>query len=568
MIFLQNQIIFLLIMYIVSISSFFLVRKYLNITHFTLLFSFILLLIFINLLFLFNFIVLQKQNITLSFNISLTIQGLIDSNLVFTLNYLSYFFFLLISLIGCSTNIYFLNYFSGEADEGKFLFWLNSFIISMILFVLSSNFYTLFLGWELIGLTSYFLINFWSTRVATVKSSMKAFVFNLASDIFFLTALVCFYKATGTTDCNTFITSIAEETIENSIYLDIGITTLTLCSSIKSVQIIGHLWLPDSMEAPVPASALIHSATLVSAGIFLICKFNILYIYYDHGPLLTFIGALTAAYGGVVASAQTDMKKLLAYSTMSHSGFLWILAVNGYLEIAIIYLFLHGLFKAATFYCVGSFIRFYGTQDTRLMGNGGTYLLGDSILMIFCAMNLAGLPFTIGVTYKTLFLKIILDGTFNPLTLGLMLIGLLSGLVYFFRLIYYSIFDYYKGYGRTPSILLTNTKYFTNIYMKLVRANHVIAIVLLVLFSIVVTTIGIWLIENHMIHFFNSRVFIIYLFEEKIQITLYGSYLIYFYSLYLFTFLSIYIYSYRRNYFTTYLNVLLVYVFVGLCFMF
>jgi NADH-quinone oxidoreductase subunit L len=101
-----------------------------------------------------------------------------------------------------------------------------------------------------------------------------------------------------------------------------GVIALTICSGIKSVQIIGHLWLPDSMEAPVPASALIHSATLVSAGIYLICKFNVVYIYFGHINFLSYIGAITAAYGGVVAAAQTDMKKLLAYSTMSHSGFL------------------------------------------------------------------------------------------------------------------------------------------------------------------------------------------------------------------------------------------------------
>ena len=119
------------------------------------------------------------------------------------------------------------------------------------------------------------------------------------------------------------------------------------------------------MEAPVPASSLIHSATLVSAGIYLICKFNILYVLSGWVNALIFVGALSAAYGGVVAAAQTDLKKLLAYSTMSHCGFLWVLASSGDFFITVLYLFLPGIFKASSFYCAGSFIRMYGTQDSR-----------------------------------------------------------------------------------------------------------------------------------------------------------------------------------------------------------
>lgn len=566
--FLENQVLYLLVSYAVSIMAFYILRKYIKIDHIALMYTSILALIFLTLMLLFNSVVLLKNKIAMSWTISLPLLGILDTNLSFGLNYISYFFFVLVALIGCTTNLYFLNYFRGVADEGKFLFWLNSFIISMILFVISNNFYALFIGWELIGITSYFLINFWSTRTGTVKSSMKAFTFNLASDVFFLIALSCFYKTTSTSDCETFLKIISTAIPKDTETLHMGIICLTICSGIKSVQIIGHLWLPDSMEAPVPASALIHSATLVSAGIFLICKFNPLYVYFDHNQILSFVGALTAAYGGVVASAQTDMKKLLAYSTMSHSGFLWILAVNGYMEVTIIYLFLHGLFKATTFYSVGSFIKFYGTQDTRLMGSGATYLLGDSVMLILSAMNLAGLPLSIGVNYKVFFFKIILNGTFHPMTLGLMFIGLLSGLVYFYRLVYYSVFDIYKGPGHTASITLTSTKYFTNIYLKLVKFNHVAAILILIFFSLVVVISGRWLIENHMLYFVNSKVFIAYLLQDRTEMLLYETYTIYFYSLYLFIFLCIYVHSSRKSIFLVCLNTLLVYIFVAFCFMF
>ena len=157
------------------------------------------------------------------------------------------------------------------------------------------------------------------------------------------------------------------------------------------------------MEAPVPASALIHSATLVSAGVYLLLKFFNIFLFLNYTFLITIVGALTCAYGGVVSASQTDMKKLLAYSTMSHCGFLYITISFGYFFLTIIYLFLHGIFKAATFYCVGSFVRVYKTQDIRLMGAGHIILPVDSILLLICAFNLGGLPFTIGYIYKSFF---------------------------------------------------------------------------------------------------------------------------------------------------------------------
>jgi len=162
------------------------------------------------------------------------------------------------------------------------------------------------------------------------------------------------------------------------------------------------------MEAPVPASALIHSATLVSAGIYLLLKFFNLFLFLNYTFFIIIVGAVTCAYGGIISASQTDMKKLLAYSTMSHCGFLYITISFGYFFLTIIYLFLHGIFKAATFYCVGSFIRVYKTQDIRLMGTGYLILPTDSILLIICAFNLGGLPFSIGYIYKSFFFKVLL----------------------------------------------------------------------------------------------------------------------------------------------------------------
>lgn len=563
---------FFFIMYFIIISMFFFIRNYLTTFTFVTLTSLILFFIFSILIYLFPLIVFKQNTLYLSLDGTINLLSSISNQLSFSLNYLSYFFFLLVSIIGCATNIYTLNYFRGESDEGKFLFWLNSFIFSMIIFVLGNNFFTLFLGWELIGLTSFFLINFWTTRKATLKSSIKAFTFNLASDIFFLIALVSFYKLTNTTDCDAFVYTILWEGFTDNSLFNLGIISLILACSIKSVQIGGHLWLPDSMEAPVPASALIHSATLVSAGIFLICKFNILFLYFEYTNFLTFIGALTAAYGGVVAASQTDMKKLLAYSTMSHCGFLWILASNNYFEVTIIYLFLHGLFKAATFYCAGSFIRFYESQDTRLMGCGGSYLLGDSVLLIFCSMNLAGLPFTIGVTYKNLFLKIFITGTFDFLTVGLIFVGLLSGLVYFFRLVYYSVFDLYKGIRVNPTSILISSSFITNNILRIIKFNHVLAVSLLIITSLIVSVVGNWFVGTNIINFFNylhnTDYINLYIINKYFFYKIYAVYYIYFYALYTFVFMCLVIFSWRKNYFSIELIILIIYILVSLVFIF
>jgi len=199
------------------------------------------------------------------------------------------------------------------------------------------------------------------------------------------------------------------------------------------------------MEAPVPASALIHSATLVSAGLYLLLRFNILINILSFTSYILVLGAITAAYGGVVAASQTDVKKLLAYSTVSHCGFLFVCAALNNAYLVVIYLFLHGIFKALTFFCVGSFIRVSSSQDTRQMGVLSRYIPVDTILLIICSSNLGGFPFTLGYLYKQLFLASLTFSVVNLVVLGLCFVGMLTSLVYVYRLVYYCAFDLQKG---------------------------------------------------------------------------------------------------------------------------
>lgn len=361
------------------------------------------------------------------------------------LDALAYLFTLLVTIIGFGTNIYILNYFKYESNEDSFILLINWFILSMILLVLANNLFTLFLGWELIGLTSFFLINFWNERRGTLKSAFKAFIFNKISDFFLFVFIILVWYLTQQSNILLLNTNFMKLVDPSNPLWSLSLTCLLLCASIKSAQVIGHLWLPDSMEAPVPASALIHSATLVSAGLYLLLRFNILINILSFTSYILVLGAITAAYGGVVAASQTDVKKLLAYSTVSHCGFLFVCAALNNAYLVVIYLFLHGIFKALTFFCVGSFIRVSSSQDTRQMGVLSRYIPVDTILLIICSSNLGGFPFTLGYLYKQLFLASLTFSVVNLVVLGLCFVGMLTSLVYVYRLVYYCAFDLQKG---------------------------------------------------------------------------------------------------------------------------
>ena len=410
----------------------------------------------------------------------------LDISISLKLDFLSFFFVLLVVVIGLATNIYVSNYLKYEAHEDIFTLLINWFIFSMIILVLSNNLFTLFLGWESIGLSSFFLINFWSTRRGTVKSSFKAFFFNKISDVFLLSFLIVTNSITSLNDItsiNNFI-SIGVFNL-NTVYL-ISTSLLFFCTLFKSAQLIGHLWLPDSMEAPIPASALIHSATLVSAGVYLLLRFTPLIILTNFQSVILFVGSVTAAYGGLVSSSQTDMKKLLAYSTISHCGFLFVTIGTEIYLTSIIYLFLHGLFKAATFFCAGSFIRVAGSQDTRNMGSLNRILPVDTAFLIICCFNLAGLPFSFGYLYKGCLLASVLTSNSSIIVIGFCMVGLLSSIVYSYRLVYYSAFDVSKEFF--PSIIYELQQKQINVvkYWSLTSIVQIVAVSIIFFFSIFV----------------------------------------------------------------------------------
>ena len=381
----------------------------------------------------------------------------------FYLDIVSLSFALLTTSIALFVLVYTFAYFRYEPNVDRLILLLSSFVWSMVLLVLSGNMFLLLLGWELIGLTSFLLINFWATRAGTFKAAFKAFTFNKFSDAALIFAIILL----GITFQDlTIQTILTESTIFNTncILIPSKIRALELicfflliAASIKSAQFISHLWLPDSMEAPVPASALIHSATLVSAGVFLVLRlyplFEQSWIFCNITPL---IGAITAAYGGLVAAYQTDVKRLLAYSTISHCGFLMLLTTLGSIEHTLVYLYIHGFFKAMAFLCVGNVIRFSKNyQDLRRMGNFWKFLPIELVCLVIALLNLSGAPFFWGFVCKHLVLVAASKSSTYLLVWGFTLVGALMGPFYSYKLITHIFFDTIKS---RKSVLLSNSR--------------------------------------------------------------------------------------------------------------
>lgn len=408
----------------------------------------------------------------------------LDLTFSLRLDALSYFFVLLVTAIGVGTNFYILNYMKFEAQEDNFALLINWFMLSMIILVLGNNLFTLFLGWESIGLSSFFLINFWSTRRGTIKSSFKAFFFNKISDVFLFIFLILINSYFYLNNLSNLNLKFALNTLVTGGVVEFAAFCLFICTLFKSAQLIGHLWLPDSMEAPVPASALIHSATLVSAGVYLLMRFTPLITLNNLQLLALIVGSITAAYGGIVSASQTDMKKLLAYSTISHCGFLFVTIGTEIYATSVIYLFLHGLFKALTFFCAGSFIRVAGSQDTRNMGGLSRVIPVDTVFLIICAFNLGGMPFSLGYLYKSLLMSSLLSTNATVAVLGFCTIGLLASVVYVYRLVYYSAFDVAKEFFSSLIYEMQQKQINVVKYWSLTSLVQIISITILLTFTV------------------------------------------------------------------------------------
>jgi NADH-quinone oxidoreductase subunit L len=283
--------------------------------------------------------------------------GSLNIDLGLFIDPLSLTFVLLITGVGSLIHIYSIGYMSHDADRRKFFAYLNLFVAAMLLLVLGNSFVSLYAGWEGVGLASYLLIGFWSDRPAAATAAKKAFIMNRVGDVGLALAIFLMFKELGTVSFTGVFDRIDELAAQSPGTVTLMALLLLLGACGKSGQVPLQAWLPDAMEGPTPVSALIHAATMVTAGVYLIARCSPIYdLTADGGLVVAIIGAVTLLVGCIGGCAKDDIKKVLAYSTVSQIGYMF-LAVGlgaGVYALGILLLLCHGFFKAGLFLGAGS----------------------------------------------------------------------------------------------------------------------------------------------------------------------------------------------------------------------
>jgi NADH-quinone oxidoreductase subunit L len=288
-------------------------------------------------------------------------------------------------------HLYSIGYMEHDEDFSKFFLYLNLFVASMLLLVLADNFLFLFLGWEGVGVCSYFLIGFWFERNTAASAAKKAMIFNRIGDAAFLIALFLIYESTGSLEYHTVFANLGR--VGEPSLVAIGLLLFAGAAG-KSAQIPLYPWLADAMEGPTPVSALIHAATMVTAGVYLMCRINpILYRAPDAAHVVAIVGAATALLGATIACAQNDIKKILAYSTISQLGYMFLAAGIGAYDAAIFLMLTHAFYKALLFLGAGSVIHAMNDdQDVKTMGALARYMPITGVTFLIGWLAIGGVP--------------------------------------------------------------------------------------------------------------------------------------------------------------------------------
>ncbi len=369
--------------------------------------------------------------------------GGLDIPFAFLIDHLSILMMLVITGVGSLIHIYSIGYMHGDDGFNRFFSYLNLFIFFMLTLVMANNYVLMFVGWEGVGLCSYLLIGFWFKNQEFNKAASKAFIMNRIGDLALLIGLFLLFQYLGTL---TFegVNSKLDVSSGGSYVPDTHIITIiTILLFIgacgKSAQIPLYTWLPDAMAGPTPVSALIHAATMVTAGIYMIVRSNLLFTLAPFTmEIITVVGITTAIFAGLIAFKQNDIKKVLAYSTVSQLGFMFFAIGVGSYEAAFFHLITHAFFKALLFLGAGSVIHgLHGEQDIRKMGGVGKYMKLTHWVFGFGVLAIIAVPPFSGFFSK----DDILVGAYmqSPLLWGLGLIGGLLTAFYMMRL-YYLVF--------------------------------------------------------------------------------------------------------------------------------
>ncbi|GFZ33837.1 NADH-quinone oxidoreductase subunit L [Clostridium zeae] len=298
---------------------------------------------------------------------------------------------LIVTFIGLLVEVYSLGYMEKDPGFSRFFANLSLFTSSMLGLVISNNYFQMFFFWELVGLCSYLLIGFYYEKHSAVKANKKAFIANRVGDFGFLIGMLCLFVAFGTFNFRQLVVSIP--TYQNAIFLTIAALLIFAGPVAKSAQFPLHVWLPDAMEGPTPVSALIHAATMVAAGVYLLARGYILFSSLNQvSVVIAYIGGITAFMAGTIALVQRDLKRILAFSTMSQLGYMVMAMGVGGFTAGVFHLTSHAFFKALLFLGAGSIIHAIGVQDIFKMGGLFKRMKVTSITFIIASISLAGIP--------------------------------------------------------------------------------------------------------------------------------------------------------------------------------
>jgi NADH-quinone oxidoreductase subunit L len=378
---------------------------------------------------------------------SLGLPNYFSADFAFYLDQLSLVMLLVVTGVGFLIHIYSVGYMSDDPSYYRFFSYLNLFMFFMLTLVLANNYLMMFVGWEGVGLASYLLIGFWFTKDSAASAGKKAFIVNRIGDFGFLIGLFLIIQHFGSlnfTDVFARVQPLAAETTGAGLLTAIGILLMVGACG-KSAQIPLYVWLPDAMEGPTPVSALIHAATMVTAGVYMVARSHVIF---ERAPMaltvVAVIGTLTALFAATIGIAQTDIKKVLAYSTVSQLGYMFMACGAGAFPAGIFHLMTHAFFKGLLFLGAGSVIHAVGgEQDMRKMGGLKTYIPITFTTMLIATLAISGIPPLAGFWSKDEILWKAYQASWVY-----WLIGAITALItsfYMFRLLFMTFWGDYKG---------------------------------------------------------------------------------------------------------------------------
>jgi len=322
--------------------------------------------------------------------------GNFKADVAFQIDPLSIIMILVVSGVAFFIHIYSIGYMHGDPGYSRYFAYLNLFVFAMLLLVLANNFLLMYVGWEGVGLCSYLLIGFWYERKSAADAGKKAFIVTRIGDFGFALGIMLIFKTFGTIDISE-VMHLAQGRFEVGASLLTAITLLLFLGAIgKSAQIPLYVWLPDAMEGPTPVSALIHAATMVTAGVYMIARCNVLYSLAPTSLMVVaVIGCATAIYAASIGLVQNDIKRVLAYSTISQLGYMFMACGVGAYAAGIFHLMTHAFFKALLFMGAGSVVHaLAGEMDIRRMGGMRRYMPTTYLTFLIAALAISGIfPF-------------------------------------------------------------------------------------------------------------------------------------------------------------------------------